>query len=53
MFSTLTDKEIREKWSLGGFENEQELFLFRQELVNRGFVSWDEINTNFVCEVLE
>jgi ATP-dependent Clp protease, protease subunit len=48
-FRKLSDKKIQEIWSKNQFTNDKEIHIFRKELVKRGFVSWDEINTKFEC----
>lgn len=45
-FSNLTDKDIHWLWSKE-LITPSDMQGFREELVKRGFVSWEEINTKF------
>lgn len=47
-FSNLTDKDIHWLWDKE-LIMPSDMYDFRTELVRRGFVSWDEINTKFEC----
>ncbi|MCK9544474.1 MAG: hypothetical protein M0R03_20845 [Novosphingobium sp.] len=49
-FSKLSDYRIHKIWTLNVFDSLKEVHDFRKELVKRGFVSWDEINTKFECK---
>lgn len=49
-FKNLSNEEIHKIWSEELCESSEEIYEFRKELVRRHFVTWDEINTKFVCE---
>lgn len=46
-YKKLSDKEIHEIWNNERFESHEEVDEFQKELVRRGMVSWEEINTKF------
>ena len=50
-FTILSEEDIRWLWRRELILS-SEIRSFQEELVRRGFVSWDEINTKFVCEVI-
>ena len=48
-YSNLTNYEIFRIWGTFKPVNEWDRLRFREELVKRGYVSWDEINTKYDC----
>jgi hypothetical protein len=52
-FSFLSNDKIHKIWAENRWESKEELYQFQQQLVLRGFISWDEINTKFICEEIK
>lgn len=48
----LSNKKIHEIWNKGQFKSEKDIQLFREELVRRHFVTWEEINTSWDCQLI-
>lgn len=48
----LTDEEVRVLWREDYIMTPEEIHEFRVEIVRRGFVSWEEINTKWTCEAV-
>ena len=51
-FKRLSNNQIHKIWSENNWKSKEEIHKFRCELVRRSFVSWDEINTKFICEAI-